>query len=308
MMPDTDSDGDINADVALDYGVGNGDTGSIKFWYLSGWLNDKDTIRRKWDAMRRSGLGYVRAHTETIMYGQSLTRDRCHDAPLRALLPAWMQSGGASVLVNGRPIVRTSYLTDPPAFHTDTGADIALSPGRYIRVGGMLALDCHGITGSCNEDDSMRVRLRFILFMRSTLFRTFLTSRSDANLTGVWAGSDGGTYYVHQVGNNVWWLGLSRDQGLTFANVFAGRIRFDGRLEGDWADVPLGATHGFGHVEIAGTLCVASTCDIRAPVSLRNRLGTWPAPAWGVFAHHSWFKLRDEPPGLNCATLPGGGR
>jgi hypothetical protein len=32
------------------------------------------------------------------------------------------------------------------------------------------------------------------------------------NLTGAWGGSDGSTYYLRQIGNTIWWLGLVRDR------------------------------------------------------------------------------------------------
>ena len=42
------------------------------------------------------------------------------------------------------------------------------------------------------------------------------------NLTGAWHCDDIGTYYIREVGNTVWWLGLSCDQGRQFANVYRG--------------------------------------------------------------------------------------
>jgi hypothetical protein len=59
-------------------------------------------------------------------------------------------------------------------------------------------------------------------------------------LSGVWHGSDIGTYYVRQLDREVWWLGLPRDQGRSFANVFHGSISESGPLEGQWIDVPMG--------------------------------------------------------------------
>lgn len=71
-------------------------------------------------------------------------------------------------------------------------------------------------------------------------------------LTGVWAGSEGGIYYVRQVGECIWWFGTDvRDiePGLTdqsgFANVASGRVDGD-RIDLEWADLPLGDTLGGG--------------------------------------------------------------
>jgi hypothetical protein len=66
----------------------------------------------------------------------------------------------------------------------------------------------------------------------------------------VWHGPDNGTYYVRQLGRDVWWLGLSRDQGRSFANVFRGSISAEGTLEGQWVDVRMGV----GGVLFGGTL------------------------------------------------------
>ncbi|HKV93359.1 MAG TPA: hypothetical protein VJW20_12500 [Candidatus Angelobacter sp.] len=102
------------------------------------------------------------------------------------------------------------------------------------------------------------------------------------NLTGVWGGTDGSTYYVRQIGNAVWWLGQLRDrqpmepgshfpmigteqlapafsagdppcssaarQCWAFATVFAGTITgtADGgeKIQGMWAGVPQSISPG----------------------------------------------------------------
>jgi len=51
--------------------------------------------------------------------------------------------------------------------------------------------------------------------------------QSQTGLTGAWTCDDGGTYYLRQDGNTIWWAGLSGDrnlqQGLSFCNVFWAR-------------------------------------------------------------------------------------
>ena len=63
------------------------------------------------------------------------------------------------------------------------------------------------------------------------------------NLTGAWAGDDGGVYYLRQVGSVVWWNGMSEregspmDLGRVWNNV--GRGVIDGlRIDVEWSDVP----------------------------------------------------------------------
>jgi hypothetical protein len=76
--------------------------------------------------------------------------------------------------------------------------------------------------------------------------------RDLGDLTGVWLGSEGGYYYVRQVGDCIWWFGTDVRQiepGLTdqsgFANVASGRVDGD-RIDLEWADLPLGDTLGGG--------------------------------------------------------------
>jgi hypothetical protein len=64
-------------------------------------------------------------------------------------------------------------------------------------------------------------------------------------LTGIWKGSDQGTYYVRQVGDNIMWIGMSANDGKFWTNAFAGKIAGD-RISGTWVDVPRGGVKGLG--------------------------------------------------------------
>jgi hypothetical protein len=67
------------------------------------------------------------------------------------------------------------------------------------------------------------------------------------DLTGVWQGSDGGTYYIRQLGNHVWWYGESPNG--QWSNIFHGAL--DGEwLEGLWLDVPKGRDHDHGALRL----------------------------------------------------------
>lgn len=63
------------------------------------------------------------------------------------------------------------------------------------------------------------------------------------DLTGVWSCNDGGTYYVRQIEDEVWWFGESRDG--SWANVFSGR-RSGALVLGPWVDVPKTDSRGSG--------------------------------------------------------------
>src|SRR5215211_4287498 len=62
------------------------------------------------------------------------------------------------------------------------------------------------------------------------------------DLTGAWAGDDGGIYYVRQRGTVVWWNGMSSrdgppaDLGRDWNNVGRGEIK-DLMIVADWVDV-----------------------------------------------------------------------
>lgn len=71
-------------------------------------------------------------------------------------------------------------------------------------------------------------------------------------LSGAWLGSEGGTYYIRQVGDCIWWFGTEIDDlqpGLTgqngFANVASGRV-VGTQIDLEWADLPVGNVLGGG--------------------------------------------------------------
>jgi len=76
-------------------------------------------------------------------------------------------------------------------------------------------------------------------------------------LTGAWAGSEGGVYYIRHVGDCVWWFGTELEDiepGLTgqlgFANVASGRVTGT-HIEVEWADLPMGNILGGGGLTFA---------------------------------------------------------
>lgn len=56
----------------------------------------------------------------------------------------------------------------------------------------------------------------------------FLVAQS--NLSGGWICDDGGTYFVRQVGDQLWWYGQSSDGGESWANVISGGENFGGSV------------------------------------------------------------------------------
>ena len=106
------------------------------------------------------------------------------------------------------------------------GADETVGDGvgTYVRITGALILDCgHGLTHDCFDDPSdpgdvsahsnQEIHPVYSIDVINYPFRPEDSSVSARpNLTGAWGGNDGSTYYVRQIGNTLWFLGLLRDR------------------------------------------------------------------------------------------------
>jgi len=119
-------------------------------------------------------------------------------------------------------------------------------------------------------------RAKTILLMAIVLAATPI-STAWANLTGRWSCNDGGTYYLHQIGRELHWYGESDYSGQpAWANVFSGSI-LDGRITGQWADVPKGRSSGAGRLVLEiknqGTVlrCVEKTGGIKGSRWVRKK-------------------------------------
>jgi hypothetical protein len=77
-------------------------------------------------------------------------------------------------------------------------------------------------------------------------------------IQGIWKANDGGTYYLRQIGNQVWWYGESSPTNPGWSNVFVGTVQGN-QISGSWADVPKGRILGSGVM----TLRVISGNSIR---------------------------------------------
>jgi hypothetical protein len=278
------------------------------FW-SEGWINNPVYIEDKLDFWANL------VHNEVIMYGRPGVPPSFPVIPPEAtacahmaVLPGWAEDGANSVLWEGAPIARDVFL-GPNSSVTIGGA--SLSVGQRVRITGALVLDCgHGATTPCHEgdndpDDLETRNLEIHPVYSIDAIQDFNQPRPNADLTGVWAASDVGTYYVHQVGNTVWWLGLSRDQGRTFANVFRGTISTipipggqETIIEGSWADVPLGIFQNNGNLSLRDEFCpdpanIHLPCSTGIIVNGGNVLETRSTNN-GIFGGYRWEKLYDS--------------
>jgi hypothetical protein len=75
----------------------------------------------------------------------------------------------------------------------------------------------------------------------------------DPPLTGTWQANDGGMYFLQQIADTLWWVGLSRAgsfyPGLHFCNVYRGTITAN-IVTGEWSDVPRGTTSNRGRMTL----------------------------------------------------------
>jgi hypothetical protein len=223
-------------------------------------------------------------HAEIVMYGGTT---ECGDGGATYFLaPGWQQQGSLSALFNGVPIAGQVAFNGPPdpadslSVQLTSVLGVPLSWNGFVRVNGILALDCgHGWQHDCNEDDPTYQNQEIHPVYSVDLIQDFSKPRPFANLTGVWAADDAGTYYVREDGNTIWWLGLSTDEGGSFANVFQGTLQGN-QISGSWADVPLGQTSNAGMMTLNVNNGVQSYAINRLYVS-------------GGFGGGNWQKLYD---------------
>jgi hypothetical protein len=212
----------------------------------SGPFNDLNHIRRKLDATNPNGRAFRGLRNlilpELIMYGRPAGKLNCPgDVP--PLLPGWMEAGANSILFDGRPLGGLVLGSGGQVTSPQVTVD------QRVRVAGFLALDCHG--GDCEEDDALTNNVELHPVYGIDLFRPDVNRR---NLTGAWSADDAGTYYVRQIDEQVWWLGLSRDEGRTFANVLRGTLQptpEGPQIVGRFVDVPLGRILNSGELTIS---------------------------------------------------------
>jgi hypothetical protein len=213
---------------------------------------------------------------EGIMYGGDTVKGCPQSSSM--VLPGWADTGGNSILVNGRPIegyafpnnVMPSTPANPPVCPTcdplsnaqtplaglngypltaatETRGGDPLTTGTEVRVTGALILDCgHGLPFYSGDDESYdppsatlgayvktcdegegwedgetprnqnqeihTVYSMDLIECPLGIYPPCASMKARSNLTGAWGSEDGGTYYVRQIGNTIWMLGLTRNR------------------------------------------------------------------------------------------------
>ncbi|HTS29345.1 MAG TPA: hypothetical protein VMH81_25915 [Bryobacteraceae bacterium] len=310
-----DDDGDLTIDVYIDRANLDSQPG---FW-TDGWINSPGHVLGKMAFLEN------RMHTESIMFGRA-DADCTAGEPI--LLPGWGERNAAGTLFQGIPIA--GDVAPLGSFLAIGGQPV--HPGDRVRITGPLALDCgHGATNPCyetendpNNNDTKNLEIHPIYSI--DVVQDFSLPRLQTDLTGNWAASDVGTYYVRQIGNTVWWLGLSSDGGIAFANVFKGAVQAATHtIQGEWAAVPLSHSQNNGTLTVSGLFCPALSndqlpCSSTAPAAQWNLLQTQQTsdPAFGKLPldGFQWRKLYDRnrpklqlvvPQSVSLGTISNGG-
>lgn len=258
---DINWDGDLDFDFKPDFGRQERD-----FW-TRGWVGTRNE-----DILTQFDKYNQHFHCEIMMYA----RDN-YPPSFTEVLPAWLAQGGNSVLVNGRPANGHIASGEGLTFHVGPVGEqiVALREGAYARVTGVVALD----VGHTWHDDPPEIHPVYAIDVVQNFRRR--PPVANINLTGAWGGGDMGTYYLRQIGNTLWWLGLSRDQGRTFANVFHGTVAGE-VIKGDWIDVPMGEIPILGN----GSLTLSGGSQSTELLKISQT---------GVFGALTWTKLYDTP-------------
>jgi hypothetical protein len=295
-------DGDIMFDLDLNVDLTHNERQELDsqpgFW-TSGWLRPAQHIMTRlnanWLSDRNPENGF---HCEIVMFGRQNDKDHSEDPPI-VLIPGWAETRGNSVLINGLPIngnaIRTTVASppgSPPSSPTVgfrfVGPDgvpstVALMPGKRVRMTGVIATDPDHDGPFPDSHPLHRAEIHPVYAI--DIVQDFEQRRPGTNVTGVWHANDVGTYYMRQLdGNTLWWLGLSRDQGRSFANVFHGTIQGN-TIRGEWADIPVGV----GGASSNGRLTLVGDGRGQLAITLTATERT------GGFGGSGWQKLYDRP-------------
>ncbi len=159
-------------------------------------------------------------------------------APFTITAPqlSFLVGGGSSdktrveLVVNGAAVLRAS------GKNTETMARVTWDLTPFSGKQAMLRIvdEASGGWGHINVDD-----FRF----------DGESAAAPGDLTGTWRCNDGGTYYLRQLDDQVWWYGESAGGGRAWTNVFFGR-REGNQLIGRWADVPKGGARAAGEMTL----------------------------------------------------------
>lgn len=290
-----DSDRDANFDLSVDLTAWQAHLESNKLDWTA--RRDPRVIegKLKW-GREHQGQGESRLHCEMMMYGTSST-----DSGNNRIYPGWADVNGNSILANGRP-VNKNIGVGPSIFHYEIrpvkhvewhfhhgrrlpvikyvrervkifdpvehyltsigGLELAGRGGVYVRVTGVLALDCgHSIFGEFNpcydeDPESERDMSAQNQEIHPVLAVDIITATPRANLSGTWGAVNGDTIYLHQLDQRIMGLRMPPLGGGNGLTVLRG-VRVGNEIRGEWRRVSPPFGTGELVFEFGGT--IAST-------------------------------------------------
>jgi hypothetical protein len=212
-----------------------------------GWIPGRDprTIygKLRW-CREHQGQGEERIHCEMVMYGVT-----SEDNVYIHLYPGWADSQGNSILVNGRPVNGALEIGGPAIapggdpgerYLVGLGGHTLPPDGSYVRVTGVLALDCGHLEwfplegSACYEDpDDEKDMSHDNVEIHPVFGVDLINATPTANLSGTWAAENGDTIYLHQVGETVAGLRLPPLGAGNAVTVLHG-IRQGDAIRGAW--------------------------------------------------------------------------
>ena len=113
----------------------------------------------------------------------------------------------------------------------------------------------------------------FFVFVNSDLFRN-VSGQTFTDLSGTWSSDDKGTYYIRQIGNEIWWFGKSSGHPIDYSNVFHGTL-IDNTIIGNWIDVPMGTSSSTGTLKL-----ILQIDGSLHKVSVISPAGSYPSSIW----------------------------
>jgi hypothetical protein len=177
-------------------------------------------------------------HPEMIMFSGN---DTPTSTKLTELLPGWAQTGGNSILLNGRPLNANVAINSSMSASQICG----ITPEVFgnVRVTGAMVIDK-------NHDHPLEIHPVYAF--------DFINASNRQDISGVWGDRNGNTYYIHNVFGTIWMLITRPFRDHTFAAVFRGLLsgnpatRVSGKTaKGDWITVPSGIQDSSGSMSLA---------------------------------------------------------
>jgi hypothetical protein len=117
------------------------------------------------------------------------------------------------------------------------------------------------------------MRTRIIILVFCTLL-SLPGSLLAMDLTGAWKCNDGGTYYLRQFGNELWWYGEQSPRNPAWSNIAHGTIEGN-ILTLRWTDVPKGEIMNHGELILEITP--------KGKIVARDKTGGFGGSVWTQF-------------------------